>query len=61
MDSIYDIENIYNYIIKEAKGQAIISYNKKGSLALPSELSENLHPICSMGLNLLTDVSIETT
>lgn len=52
MDSIYDIEDNYDYIIKNTEGQAIIAYNKRGSFAPPEGLSENLHPICSMGYEL---------
>ncbi|WP_133627197.1 hypothetical protein [Fonticella tunisiensis] len=52
MDSIYDIEDNYNYIINNTEGQAIIAYNKRGSFAPPEGLNENLHPVCSMGYEL---------
>lgn len=52
MDSIYDIKENYDYIIKNTEGQSIIAYNKRGSYAPPEGLNENLHPICSMGYEL---------
>lgn len=52
MDKIYDVEDIYDYIIKNTDGQGIIAYNKRGSYAPPEKLNENLHPICSMGYEL---------
>jgi transposase len=52
MDSIYDIDDNYNYIINETEGQAIIAYNKRGSYAPPEGMNESLHPICSLGYEL---------
>lgn len=52
MDKIYDVEDIYDHIIKNTEGQGIIAYNKRGSYAPPERLNENLHPICSMGYEL---------
>jgi transposase len=52
MDKIYDVEDIYGYIIEHTEGQAIIAYNKRGSYAPPEGLNENLHPVCAMGYEL---------
>jgi len=52
MDKIYDVEDIYSYIINHTNGQGIIAYNKRGSFAPPEGLNENLHPICSMSYEL---------
>jgi len=52
MDSGYDIQDNYNYIINEFGAQPIIAYNKRGSFAPPEGLNERLHPICSMGYEL---------
>lgn len=52
MDSGYDIEENYNYIINNTNGQAIIAYNKRGSYAPPEGFNDNLWPVCSMGYPL---------
>jgi hypothetical protein len=52
MDKIYDVKDIYTYIIEHTKGQAVIAYNKRGSFAPPEGFNENLHPVCSMGYEL---------
>lgn len=52
MDSGYDIQDNYDYIINEFHSQPIIAYNKRGSFAPPEGFNEELHPICSMGYEL---------
>lgn len=52
MDSGYDIQDNYDYIINDFHSQPIIAYNKRGSFAPPEELNEELHPVCSMGYEL---------
>lgn len=53
MDSGYDIKENYDYIMNEFHAQPIIAYNKRGSFAPPEGLNERLHPICSMGYELV--------
>lgn len=53
MDSGYDIQDNYDYIMNELHAQPIIAYNKRGSYAPPEGLDEKLHPICSMGYELV--------
>lgn len=52
MDSGYDQEKNYTYIIDEAKAIPIIAYNKRGAYAPPEGFNENFQPICSMGYPL---------
>ncbi len=53
MDSGYDVEDIYNYIVNEFHAQPIIAYDKRNSFAPLEGLNERLHPICSMGYELV--------
>lgn len=52
MDSGYDQEKNYRYIIDEVKATPIIAYNKRGAYAPPESFNENFQPICSMGYPL---------
>lgn len=53
MDSGYDILENYDYIMNELHAQPIIAYNKRGSFAPPEGMNERLHPVCSMGYELV--------
>lgn len=48
MDSGYDQEKNYRYIIDEIKATPIITYNKRGAYAPPEGFNEDSQPICSM-------------
>lgn len=52
MDSGYDQEKNYRYIIDEVKATPIIAYNKRGAYATPEGFNEDFQPICSMGYPL---------
>ena len=53
MDSGYDFEYIYEYIINEYNAIPIIAYNPRGSFAPPEGLDESFDPICSGGYKLV--------
>lgn len=53
MDSGYDYEKVYDCVLNKAKALPIIAYNKRGSYAPPESMNENLHPVCSMGYELI--------
>ena len=48
MDSGYDQEKNYTYIINEVKAIPIIAYNKRGAYAPPEGFNEDFQPVCSM-------------
>lgn len=52
MDSGYDFQKNYDYIVNTLKKQAIIALNPRGLYAPPEGLNENFVPICSMGYPL---------
>ena len=53
MDSGYDVEYVYEYIINKYDAVAIIAYNPGGSFAPPEGLDENFNSICSAGCKLV--------
>lgn len=52
MDSGYDQEKNYRYIIDEVKATPIIAYNKRGAYAPAEGFNEDFQPVCSMGYPL---------
>lgn len=52
MDKIYDVKEIYTYIIGHTKDQIVIAFNKRGNFAPPEGFNINFHPVCSMGYEL---------
>lgn len=52
MDSGYDFQKNYDYIVKNLRKQAIIALNPRGSFAPPEGMNENFDQICSMGYAL---------
>lgn len=53
MDSGYDQEKNYRYIIDDIKATPIIAYNKRGAYAPSEGFNENFQPVCSMGYPLV--------
>lgn len=52
MDSGYDFDYIYSYIVDKCNGFPIIAYNPRSSFAPPEGLNEDLQPVCSGGYPL---------
>ena len=52
MDSGYDQEKNYTFILNEVKAIPIIAYNKRAAYAPPEGFNEDFQPICSMGYPL---------
>lgn len=52
MDSGYDSQANYDFIVNECNAKPIIAYNKRGETAPPEGFNENFNPICSMGYPL---------
>lgn len=51
MDSGYDQEKNYRYIIDDIKATPIIAYNKRGAYAPSEGFNENFQPVCFYGLS----------